>query len=96
MEWSRGLVSEASERIGKRSVTIAGHRTSVSLEVVFWERLILMAARRGVSLSSLIAEVDRTRVGNLSSALRVRVLLETAAAPEAASLSAPPPSWFHR
>ncbi len=58
----------------KRSVTIAGHRTSVSLEAPFWDALKEVAAARGVSLNDLIAAVDRTRAGNLSSALRVFVL----------------------
>ncbi len=58
----------------KRSVTIAGHRTSVSLEAAFWGALKEIAAARGVSLNDLIAEVDRTRASNLSSALRVFVL----------------------
>ena len=58
----------------KRSVTIAGHRTSVSLEAPFWAALKEIAAERGVSLNFLIAEVDGTRAQNLSSALRVFVL----------------------
>jgi len=58
----------------KRSVTIAGHRTSVSLEPEFWERLREIAAARGVSLSRLIGQVDADRTTNLSSALRVFVL----------------------
>lgn len=58
----------------KRSVTIAGHRTSVSLEAPFWDALKEIADERGLSLNVLIAEVDGTRAGNLSSALRVFVL----------------------
>jgi len=58
----------------KRSVTIAGHRTSVSLEPPFWSALREIAAARGVSLNALIAEIDDGRSGNLSSALRVFVL----------------------
>jgi predicted DNA-binding ribbon-helix-helix protein len=61
--------------IRKRSVMIAGHATSVSLEDEFWEALRSIAARRGLSLNALIAEIDRARSGrNLSSALRVHVL----------------------
>ena len=63
--------------IRKRSVTLAGHATSVSLENLFWEHLRAIAERRGVSINRLIAEVDETRTGNLSSALRVLVLRET-------------------
>jgi predicted DNA-binding ribbon-helix-helix protein len=60
--------------IKKRSVVIAGHATSVSLEVEFWEALKAIAARRQVSLNALVASVDSARQGNLSSALRVFVL----------------------
>jgi predicted DNA-binding ribbon-helix-helix protein len=59
----------------KRSLTIAGHRTSLSLETAFWRRLETLATRRGVSLSALVAEVDAARgEANLSSALRVFAL----------------------
>ena len=65
----------------KRSVTIDGHRTSVSLEDAFWTELTGIAHRRGTSLAALVAEIDRARVedaaapnGNLSSALRLYVL----------------------
>ena len=58
----------------KRSVTVAGHRTSVSLEAPFWAVLKEIANKRGVSLNALIAEVDGKRAGNLSSALRVFAL----------------------
>lgn len=60
--------------LAKRSVTIAGHRTSVSLEQPFWDALRDIARSRGTSLNALIAEIDRGRDGNLSSALRVFVL----------------------
>ena len=60
----------------KRSVRIAGHATSVSLEEAFWSALKRIASRRGVSLNALVTEVDRGRTGNLSSALRVFVLEE--------------------
>ncbi len=63
-----------TERVEKRSVTIRGHRTSVSLEAPFWKALKDIAAAEGRSLGSLIAEVDENRTGNLSSALRVHVL----------------------
>ncbi len=58
----------------KRSVVIAGHRTSVSLEGAFWRALGDVAEARGVSLNRLIAEIDQGRSGNLSSAIRVYVL----------------------
>ena len=59
----------------KRSLTIAGHRTSVSLEAPFWDALGGLARDRGVSVQALVAEIDRGRDGsNLSSAIRVHVL----------------------
>ncbi len=63
-------------KIKKRSVTVAGHRTSVSLEAEFWQALTEIARARGRSINQLIAEIDRTRTGNLSSAIRVFVLRE--------------------
>ncbi len=60
--------------IQKRSVKIAGHSTSVSLEEEFWAALQEIARRRRQSLASLIASVDAKRAGNLSSALRLLVL----------------------
>lgn len=58
----------------KRSILIAGHATSVSLEEEFWTELKRIADRAGTSLNRLVAEVDMERDGNLSSALRVYVL----------------------
>jgi predicted DNA-binding ribbon-helix-helix protein len=60
----------------KRSVTIKGHRTSFSLEQPFFDALTAIAARRGLSLAALVAEIDgnRPKGANLSSALRVHVL----------------------
>ena len=60
----------------KRSLTIAGHRTSVALEPEFWAAIEALAARRGLSLAALVAEIDgvRTPDRNLASALRVAVL----------------------
>ena len=60
----------------KRSMTIAGHRTSVALEPEFWAAIETLAARRGLSLAALVAEIDGTRAPdrNLASALRVAVL----------------------
>ncbi len=62
----------------KRSVTIAGHATSVSMEDAFWRRLGAFANERGQSVNALIAEIDRRRTTNLSSAVRVWVLEECA------------------
>ena len=61
----------------KRSVRIAGHRTSLSLEPPFWEALKLAAKQRGLSVSSLIVEIDEGRKQvNLSSAIRMFLLRE--------------------
>ena len=61
----------------KRSVAIAGHRTSVSLEAPFWDALKDIAAVRGASVQALVGEIDAGRGGaNLSSAIRVFVLRE--------------------
>jgi predicted DNA-binding ribbon-helix-helix protein len=65
----------ANARVIKRSLVIAGHRTSVSLEDAFWRRLCAIAAERGLSLNGLAAMIDASRDGaNLSSAIRVFVL----------------------
>jgi len=58
----------------KRSVRIAGHPTSVSVEEPFWQALAEIAMRRGQSLNALLAAIDRERGGNLSSAIRLFVL----------------------
>ena len=57
----------------KRSVRIAGHRTSISLEEEFWADLASVAAARGVSINALVTSIDAARGGNLSSALRLFV-----------------------
>lgn len=62
----------------KRSVMIAGHATSVSMEQAFWDLLTVFADARGTSLNALVTEIDRTRTANLSSAIRVWVLRECA------------------
>lgn len=59
----------------KRSLSIAGHRTSIALEPEFWSVLEQMAAARQMSIAGLVAEIDaaRTRT-NLSSEIRVTIL----------------------
>ncbi len=59
----------------KRSITIAGHQTSISLEPVFWRALEVAATCRALPLSALVAEIDAIRIRdshppNLASALR--------------------------
>mgnify|MGYP002025330182 CR=1 FL=1 len=58
----------------KRSVTIAGHRTSVSLEDPFWDEFVAIASARKMSVNALIGEIDDGRRTNLSSAIRLYVL----------------------
>jgi predicted DNA-binding ribbon-helix-helix protein len=61
--------------VRKRSIRIAGHRTSVALEAPFWEALQRLAAQRGLSLAALVGEIDASRAAtNLASALRLYVL----------------------
>lgn len=60
----------------KRSVNIAGHATSVTLEDEFWTALKELAAARGRSVASLIEDIDDARTTGLSSAIRVFVLTE--------------------
>ena len=60
----------------KRSVTIAGHRTSISLEPPFWDTLKELACTEKTSVNELVRRIDTARdgKGSLSSAIRVYVL----------------------
>ncbi|MEL6478192.1 MAG: ribbon-helix-helix domain-containing protein [Pseudomonadota bacterium] len=60
----------------KRSLTLQGHRTSVSLEEPFWTAFQTMAAERGISVNMLAAEIDASRAppASLASAIRLHVL----------------------
>ena len=59
----------------KRSIVVAGHKTSVSLEDAFWRGLKEIAAGRGLTLSEMVAAIDSGRGhGNLSSAIRLFIL----------------------
>ena len=60
----------------KHSLTLKGHRTSVSLEQAFWDAFRKVATTRGQSLNELAAEIDASRAGDvgLASAIRVFVL----------------------
>jgi predicted DNA-binding ribbon-helix-helix protein len=69
----------AKGALQKRSVRIAGHRTSIALEPEFWEALVRIAAQRQTSLPRLIAEIDDARAKtddgpSLASAVRVFLL----------------------
>ncbi len=65
-----------SARPQKRSVTLKGHRTSVSLEDAFWHELKRLAAQRKMAINALVSEIDvarGTEIG-LASAIRLHVL----------------------
>jgi predicted DNA-binding ribbon-helix-helix protein len=69
-----------SGRPAKRSFTIDGHRTSISLEAAFWDALRAAATEEGVPVSRLIARIDAERSGcGLSSAIRVWLLARSRA-----------------
>jgi predicted DNA-binding ribbon-helix-helix protein len=72
---------DAPDRPVKRSLTLQGHRTSVSLEAAFWEEFRRLASARGVSVNALAAELDaaRTPPASLASAIRLFVLGEVKA-----------------
>ncbi|MEP2920345.1 ribbon-helix-helix domain-containing protein [Sulfitobacter sp.] len=65
-----------SARPVKHSVTLHGHRTSISLEAPFWEELRLIAKEKSLPINALVAEIDAERGMNsgLASAIRVYVL----------------------
>ena len=65
----------------KRSITIAGHQTSISLEPIFWAALEAEAVARSLPLSALVAAIDHARIGaddppNLASALRTWLMAQ--------------------
>lgn len=80
--------------IRKRSISLQGHPTSVSLEDAYWAELKRMAAESGLSLAALLEDIDRRRESlNLSSALRLAVLddLKAQLANGHSGNQAPPP-----
>jgi predicted DNA-binding ribbon-helix-helix protein len=69
----RGQAAKSS--VSKRSIVIAGHKTSVSIEDAFWNGLKEIAAERDMTLAELVATIDSNRNhSNLSSAIRLFVL----------------------
>ena len=71
--------ADSPTRLAKHSVSIAGHRTSITLEAAFWDALHEIAGHRGTTIAALIATIDAARAAdpatpNLSSAIRVFVL----------------------
>ncbi len=66
--------------LAKRSLTVAGHRTSIALEPAFWRALERLAAAQGRTLSALVAACDAGRAASVPLASALRVLaLESAA-----------------
>ena len=61
-------------RIAKRSIVIAGHKTSVSIEEQFWSALKGIARDQRMSLSTIVLNIKTGRQGNLSSSIRLYVL----------------------
>ena len=70
-----------TERPRKRSLTLQGHATSVSLEEPFWREFTRLAKARGLSVNGLASELDATRIppASLASAIRLFVLAEVKA-----------------
>lgn len=80
----RASARRAPATVIKRSLAIAGHRTSISLEDAFWEGLRQLADERKLSVAALVAEIDAARgASNLSSAIRVFVLTSLTGMPTA-------------
>ncbi len=61
-------------KLEKHSVTISGHRTSISLEKCFWRYLRKEASERDISVNELVRQLDEARAGSLSGAIRAFVL----------------------
>jgi predicted DNA-binding ribbon-helix-helix protein len=75
VNWVKSLEVVMKSPIVKRSIVIAGHKTSVSLEDEFWKGLKEIASDRNLTLSEMVASIDSGRAeGNLSSAIRLFVL----------------------
>jgi predicted DNA-binding ribbon-helix-helix protein len=83
-------VIDAREGVVKRSIVIAGHRTSVSMEQPFWDQLKRIAEQDNSSIAALIGRIDGGRARqNLSSAIRVFVLAQALKQQSAGSASLP-------
>src|SRR5215469_3606390 len=71
--YKRGVVMKSL--VVKRSIVVAGHKTSVTLEDAFWNGMKEIASGRNITLSDLVSAIDsERRQGNLSSAIRLFVL----------------------
>jgi predicted DNA-binding ribbon-helix-helix protein len=96
--WDRDLANAScandcfgmdESRIVKRSIRVAGHATSISLEAAFWHGLRDIAMAQQMSINNLVTAIDAQRGGNLSSAIRLFVLDHARnAAPRLAEASA--------
>jgi predicted DNA-binding ribbon-helix-helix protein len=72
-------VADSDTRISKRSLVVSGHRTSISLENIFWEALKREATARNLSIARLVGAIDAVRgEANLSSAIRVHLFRASA------------------
>ena len=82
-----------TDRPAKHSLTLRGHRTSVSLEPEFWTAFCAIASGRGMSINALATELDAARAGGLASAIRVFVLASAlgGVAPQGSSTLEPAP-----
>jgi len=65
--------------VKKRSVSIAGHRTSFALEDEFYDELKSIATRKNISIAALVQKIDVGAKGNLSSKIRIFILRESKA-----------------
>jgi predicted DNA-binding ribbon-helix-helix protein len=81
-----GWTASAAQKPRKRSLAIAGHRTSISLEAPFWDGLKAIATEKRLSVASLVAAIDAERgEASLSSAIRLFVYEQSSAQPPARS-----------
>ncbi len=74
------LTEILSAPVVKRSVRIAGHATSVSIEKPFWNAFKALSEDQGKSINELVSEIDEARSINLSSAIRLYVLAKVSIA----------------
>jgi predicted DNA-binding ribbon-helix-helix protein len=84
---SHGLAQHLPSAVVKRSVVVAGHKTSVTLEDAFWTVLKDIARSRDMTLSAIIGQIDHEpHSGNLSSTIRLFVLEEARARQQASRM----------
>jgi predicted DNA-binding ribbon-helix-helix protein len=90
---ARQRLTQCRSAIVKRSVVIAGHKTSVTLEDAFWAGLKQIARSRNMTLSDIVRHIDGSRGrGNLSSSIRLFVLEDARAQCRASAEGAPAPA----